>query len=81
MLFRLFLYVFLDDAKLVRMPIDFRVVDSEMIKPVNAHFPAGVNDVIVFHDNANMDDFTFFIVKKSKITGFTFLYETQRFTL
>ena len=70
------LYNLFDDSQFVCMPVGFGIVNSQMIQAVNANFSAGMNDVIVVHDNANVNDVAFLVVEKSQITWFAFLDKT-----
>ena len=64
----------------MRMSIRFRIINSQMIESVNAHFTTRMNDIIVIHDNSDVNDFPFFIIKKRQITRLAFFNKTQRFT-
>lgn len=37
-----------------------------MVKPVNAHAAAGVDDLLVVEQNAYVHDLTFFVIKKKQ---------------
>ena len=65
----------------MRMPVTFSIKNAQVIQSVNTNFSARVNDVIVIHNDAHMNDVAFFIVKKSQITGLAFFNKTQRIAL
>jgi len=57
------------------------VVDATVIDTIYANFSMAMDDVVVGQKNANMNDFTLFIVKKGEVPGFALFDKTQDFTL
>ncbi len=76
-----FLYYFLNYPEFMRMPVGFGVVDSKVIQPVYPDLSAGMDDIIVFHDNPDMNDISLLIIKKSQVTRLAFFNKAQGFSL
>ena len=72
---------FFNHPQFMRVFIEFGVVNSQVIQAVNTYFSAGMNDVIIVHDDADVNNFTFFVIKKGQIAGLTFFDKTLRHTL
>ena len=65
----------------MRMSFRINIVYAQMIQSIQANLSTCMNDVIIFQDDANMDDVALLIVKKSQVTRFTFFNKTERFAL
>src|SRR5699024_4751027 len=57
------------------------IENTGVVNAVDTHFSMGVNDMIVFHDDAHMGDFSFGIIEKRQVSGIAFFDKTERFPL
>ena len=70
---------FLDDPQLVGMDVSVGVKNPGLIQAIDAHFSVGMQDVVVFHNQPDMGDFTLGVVKKRQIARSAFFDKTQGF--
>ena len=74
--FEQFLYYFFNYPQLVRVATGLCIKDASMVYAVYSYFSEGVNNIVVFQNNAYMIYFSFRIVKKGEIAWFTFFNKT-----
>ena len=58
-----------------------RLDDPHIIDLVDPHFSGGMNNFVSIEQDADMGDFSLFIVEKSQIAGTRLFQESDSFTL
>jgi len=59
-------------SKIVCIPVGLDVINAFVVNIIDPHFTRRVNYFILFPDNAYMNNFTQFVVEKSKVAGHSF---------
>ena len=57
------------------------IIDSKMVQAVNAHLSMGVDNVVIFHDDAYVYDAALLIIEKSQVAGLALFNKAKRLTL
>jgi hypothetical protein len=63
------------------MKAPVRIKDATVIQSIDPDLTMGVNNVVIGHNNANMDDRTLGIVEKSQVPWFAFFDKAKSFAL
>jgi hypothetical protein len=58
------------------MGVGIDIINSRVVNTVYSYFTMRMNDVVVFHNNPDMNDISLIIIKKSQVAGFTFFNKT-----
>ena len=52
------------------------IINPSVVYAVNPYFTVGMDDMMVFHDDADMNDVPLIIIKKSEVSSCTFFNKT-----